>query len=638
MPRRIRVVVLALAAVAPTIALTAPAASASSSQEPASRQEAFAAAAQEFGVPRSVLLGVSYMESRWDDHHGQPSTSGGYGPLHLTDVDAPVGSVQRSGGSRHVRASDPALHTARLASSLTHASVGTLKTDPAQNIRGGAAVLAHYQRALGLPAGRNTNPGQWYAAVAKYSGASTRAMAESFANEVFSTVRDGTARTVGNGDRVRLPARPGVHPNKTQLARLDLPNPAKGYRVDCPKRLGCLWIPAPYKQYGESINEYGNHDVADRPHDMKIDYIVIHDTEETWDNTLKLVQDPTYLAWNYTIRSSDGQVAQHLRAKDVGWHAGNWYVNMHSIGIEHEGYEADGSWFTEAMYRNSAALVRYLAHRYHIRLDRAHIIGHDQVPGILPGNVAGMHHDPGPFWNWQHYFKLLHRPIGLGGNHSIGGVVTIKPGFADNDQTVTGCGDDPDAACDESGTNFVYLHQAPSKDSPLVNDPGLNPGGAPSTTDVSDIGARAAAGAQYGYAGRHSDWTAIWYLGKKAWFHNPADDPTAVRSVGKVVTPEHGVAKAPVYGRAYPEKSAYPDDIPYQQVKPLQYSLEAGQTMVLADRKIQTDYYRAKSFDGSAPGDRTDVVGKDRYYLVWVGHRLGYIRAADVDIKVALGR
>ena len=44
------------------------------------RQRAFDAASRTYGVPARVLLGVSYMESRWDDHGHAPSTSGGYGP------------------------------------------------------------------------------------------------------------------------------------------------------------------------------------------------------------------------------------------------------------------------------------------------------------------------------------------------------------------------------------------------------------------------------------------------------------------------------------------------------------------------------------------------------------------------------
>ena len=53
----------------------------------ADRQAVFGRAAQRSGVPESVLLGVSFMESRWDDHDGAPSTSAGYGPMHLTSPD-----------------------------------------------------------------------------------------------------------------------------------------------------------------------------------------------------------------------------------------------------------------------------------------------------------------------------------------------------------------------------------------------------------------------------------------------------------------------------------------------------------------------------------------------------------------------
>jgi hypothetical protein len=89
----------------------------------------------------------------------------------------------------------------------------------------------------------------------------------------------------------------------------------------------------------------------------------------------------------------------------------------------------------------------------------------------------------------------------------------------------------------------------------------------------------------------------------------------------------------PVYGRAYPEESAYPDEIPYQTVVPLQYSIQPGQAYVLADDDIATDYYYAKTFDDSLPGDHTVVIGGDEYYEIWFGHRIAYVRAADVTLR-----
>ena len=40
------------------------------------RQAVFARAADTSGVPAGVLMAVSYLESRWDDHGDSPSTSG----------------------------------------------------------------------------------------------------------------------------------------------------------------------------------------------------------------------------------------------------------------------------------------------------------------------------------------------------------------------------------------------------------------------------------------------------------------------------------------------------------------------------------------------------------------------------------
>ncbi|MER6479744.1 N-acetylmuramoyl-L-alanine amidase, partial [Streptomyces filamentosus] len=51
-----------------------------------SLQRLFASAAERHGVPQSVLLAVSYLQSRWDGHAGAPSVTGGYGPMHLTDA------------------------------------------------------------------------------------------------------------------------------------------------------------------------------------------------------------------------------------------------------------------------------------------------------------------------------------------------------------------------------------------------------------------------------------------------------------------------------------------------------------------------------------------------------------------------
>ncbi|TWD83458.1 N-acetylmuramoyl-L-alanine amidase [Kribbella amoyensis] len=638
--RRRPKILAALAAVALPMAVTGvssggPPAAVASTPSPG-LAAAFQAAAQQYGVPESVLLAVSYAETRWDDHQGQSSTSGGYGPMHLTAVE-PSALVERSAGQK--LAKGDSLRTLYKASDLTGLDPAALRNDASANVAGGAAVLASYQKELGLPVGSETSPADWYGAVAAYSGSSNRTGASAFADDVYAILARGAARTTNVGQQVAMPAQ-RVNPAKDQVARLKLSAGVAQQKgaagVECPAALACESLPAPYQETGGG--DYGNHDLANRPKTGKIDYIVIHDTEGGWQGTLNLVQDPTYVSWQYTMRSSDGHTWQHVKADDVAWHAGNWYVNMHSIGIEHEGFAAQGAtWYTEALYRNSARLVRYLAQKNDIPLDRAHIIGHDQVPGTLPTTVAGMHWDPGPYWDWEHYFDLLGAPI-WGHNVfpvKVGSIVTIKPGFADNAQVVTGC-TGAGTTCTPQGTNFVYLRQGPDDAAPLVKDIGLRPGASASTTQVSDIGARAAAGSQYVVAQRQGDWVAVWYLGALAWFKSPAAAPDAFAKPGLVVKPKAGRTTVPVYGRAYPEQAAYPAGIPYQTVTPLQYSIGAGQAYPVGDASIETDYYRATTFAGEPPTDHVQVLGKDRYYQIWFGHRMAYVRAADVDLRPAV--
>ncbi len=593
-----------------------------------SRQQAFARAAKDFGVPESVLLAVSYNESRWEAHRGAPSTSGGYGLMHLTDV--PASSLRQAKGDGAGPVSDaPSLHTLRAAAQLTGASTTALKTDPGANVRGGAALLASYADALGGASA--TDPSGWYAAVAKYSGSGTDAGARAFADNVYATIRAGAAQTTTDGQTVRLAAQPAVRPATTALTALKLAHPAADPQIECPSGLDCDFVPAAYEQNSADPGDYGNYDFADRPRDMKINYIVMHDTEESYEGTLGIFTNPlSYVSAHYVVRSGDGHVTQMVPTKNVAWQAGNWYINMHSVGIEQEGFAISGAdWYTESLYHSSARLVRYLAAKYHVPLDRQHIIGHDNVPGTLPTTVAGMHWDPGPFWDWGHFMTLLGRPIfQTATSHS--NVVTIRPRFDTNLQHVTDC--EQSTEVPDQGTSFVYLHTAASDDAPLVSDPALHPDGTPGTTCGNDWGDKASAGQQFVVAGRQGDWTAIWWGGTKAWFHNPANARTAVPAFAKLIKPKSGLSSIPVYGRAYPEEAAYAGTpIPYQTVTPLQYTIAAGQAYVTGGSAV-ADYYYSKTIDDSNPMDDTVVIGHDRYLVIQLGHRIAFVRAADVDV------
>ena len=143
----------ALAAVTAGMALATPSAQAadpaaaggstgsSAGTDPGSRERAFAAAAAEYGVPRTVLEAVSYAQTRWDFNPGH-STSGGYGPMHLVAAQLGSAAEGKGLGEPPSAASSPAADTLGKAATLTGLSEDALRTDELANIRGGAALLA----------------------------------------------------------------------------------------------------------------------------------------------------------------------------------------------------------------------------------------------------------------------------------------------------------------------------------------------------------------------------------------------------------------------------------------------------------------------------------------------------------------
>ena len=154
-----------------------------------------------------------------------------------------------------------------------------------------------------------------------------------------------------------------------------------------------------------------NYTVANRPYSHLIDKIIIHVTQGSWSSALNWFQNSRAgAAAHYTVRSSDGYLGQSVAEKDIGWHAGNFSYNQTSIGIEHEGYVSNPKWFTEAMYDASARLSAYLVNKYGIPLDRAHIIGHNEIPDpYAPGQYGGVanHTDPGKYWDWYKYMDYV---------------------------------------------------------------------------------------------------------------------------------------------------------------------------------------------------------------------------------------
>ncbi|WP_326823368.1 N-acetylmuramoyl-L-alanine amidase [Streptosporangium sp. NBC_01756] len=327
--------------------------------------DAFTHAAAAYDVPRDLLVAVGYAETHLDGHRGEPSASGGYGVMHLV--------------------SNPTVHALEQAAKLTAQPVETLKSDDAANVAGGAAVLRAHADELGLDATARKDAGKWYAAVAEYGNASSPEVARLYADTVYDLLAKGVTAATPNGT-VTVKAQAVTPERGTYAQAPDLNAPRLAAAVDYP---GAKWVAA----------SSSNYTVSNRPASNAIDRIVIHVTQGSYAGTISWFQNPAaQVSAHYVVRSSDGDITQMVREKDRAWHARDW--NSRSVGIEHEGYVDNASWFTDAMYRASAALTRNIADRYNIPKDRTHIVGHVEVPG-------NDHTDPGPYWDWAKYMQYV---------------------------------------------------------------------------------------------------------------------------------------------------------------------------------------------------------------------------------------
>ncbi|MEV0580661.1 peptidoglycan-binding protein [Streptomyces sp. NPDC050392] len=318
---------------------------------------AFERAAAQYDVPRDLLAAVGYGETRLDGHSGRPSQANGFGVMHLV--------------------SNPENRTLERAAGLTGEPLAALRTDTAANILGGAAVLRGYADKLGLDARDRDDLGAWYPAVARYGGSEGPAAAL-YADTVYTFLADGLDAVTPDGEHVSVTGRP-VSPHKGALTAADTSTRSADYP-------SALWVPA-------DPNNFATGRTA------AIDKVVIHVTQGSYAGSISWFQDPaSEVSSHYVVRSSDGQITQMVRDSDTAYHARS--ANASALGIEHEGFIDDPSWFTDSMYRSSAALTAYLCGRYGIPKDRAHIIGHSEAPG-------NDHTDPGPYWDWTRYMELV---------------------------------------------------------------------------------------------------------------------------------------------------------------------------------------------------------------------------------------
>ncbi len=385
-------------------------------------------------IPRGTLEAIAYTQSRWDNLN--PDARG----ANTGHQDMP-----RAWGLMGLYHGEGFADQVALAADLLQRPAGEVMTDPAVNVLAAAALLDRelpaspvdeiatiadaLERYAGFPAEQGSVLSYARASfafdvlLALDRGVNDRGIVVperavkwelAFEPEMLVKLDAPFLRLDVQGDSIET-AEYHVDPITEQLERNSAPaentssnNSDGGIGVLSTDYAPAIWLASPnYSSRGGSA----------------VREAVIHTTEGTYAGAISWLRNPASQASaHYVVRSSDGQITQLVRESDKAWHARSH--NPYSLGIEHEAFVGNSSWYTAAMYNASSGIVRMFCARYagitcssaykgasssgHMVLDDSvDIKGHQHLSD-------NDHNDPGIYWNWARYYDLIN-PGSAGG-------------------------------------------------------------------------------------------------------------------------------------------------------------------------------------------------------------------------------
>lgn len=305
--------------------------------------------------------------------------------------------------------------------------------------------------------------------------------------------------------------------------------------VDYP---GAIWRPAGTCNYSSRNGR-------------EISAVTIHYTQGTYAGAIAWFQNCTYngvgarASAHYVVRSIDGQVTQMVREADKAWHVGN--CNPYTVGIEHEAYGDIASFFTTAMYESSALLTRNICDRngipplrmfYRDTLDDGtvlnyglHSLGGETSCIKIKGHQHfpdQSHTDPGPYWDWNRYYKLVNFDTPVTQYSSATGTLYDSGGpdgnYGNDERQIVTIQVDNAEAIElafsqfelETNYDFLWIYDGASVFSPLiVRSNTISPGTVRSTGNAITLEFRSDC------ATTVPGWSAVW----NAIFPAAPDDP-----------------------------------------------------------------------------------------------------------------
>ncbi|MGZ3425615.1 MAG: N-acetylmuramoyl-L-alanine amidase [Polyangia bacterium] len=406
--------------------------------------QSVAAAADRNGVPRELMLAIGVVE-------------GGFAlqKVRLPDPDdhVPVAGVLEL---RH-----GAFDSLARGAALMGVDELTLRADTDLGTEAGARVLAELGEKSGARIGDLSS---WRAALEELSGMADTQARVRYGEDVFTILRAGGAFPARNGETITIAA----HPDLAIIPAGPLVEAATG----TPDFPGAIW-------YSTSCS--GKCDTTRTAGNAVVTIIVIHDTEGGWAASVATLQNDAGKSVHYIVDADGSRVGQFVPETYTAWHAGNYYVNQRSVGIEHVGMAADPNGYSDGLYKKSQALVKSIRSRWKVPLDRDHIFGHYQVPDgnniaesaprcsdtldacETSANYGGAanHRDPGYHWQWCQYMEGLGGSCDCNDAYPLWNCTTDKTeavrctgGKVEIDHCTAGCVSQP------IGTNDICNHTA----------------------------------------------------------------------------------------------------------------------------------------------------------------------------------
>lgn len=387
-------------------------------------------------IPRGTLEAIAYVQSRWQ--HLAPGAAPNADHHHMPGAHGVMGLYAGDGFADQVGE----------AAALLAVPVEAVKRDPATNILAAAALLDRELRVQGIASIEDTAaPLMRYAGFSPGTDAIDDYARASFAFDVLLAQDRGI-----DEEGMRVPVRAVTWERAfapDTLSRLNAPFvrldvaqdtvEAGGYAID-PRSEALVRLPEAGKalpdvqpastDYGPALWNPASSSNYTASRSAAVSAVTLHTAQGSYAGTISWFKNASaQVSAHYVIRSSDGQVTQMVRHAHTAWHVRNH--NSYTLGIEHEGYVNNASWYTSAMYNASAALVRHFCASYsaiscasayrgapsggiNVLATSVKIKGHQHYSGQT-------HTDPGINWNWANYYTLL--------NPGSGGTTRVLDSF-----------------------------------------------------------------------------------------------------------------------------------------------------------------------------------------------------------------